>query len=583
MKRYAIWAMAVAVVAAASCTKETEVIAPEAGKQIEFHAVWADDPGTRTVLQSDGTSVWWTPGEEINAFYGNKFSGKFTSTNTSNQELVSFQGTLTVLTGTAETGNEASAYWAVYPYDASNMCDGQSVTLTVPDVQTAKEGTFADKFFPSVATSQSLDLAFYNVCGGVRFSVSQSGIVSVTFKAVGNEPLVGKARVGFGADGVPEVKGVTEGNSEVTVYAPDGGFVPDKYYFAAFLPQTLSQGLSMTFKTMSHFATYSTGSNITVNRSRFGKLDEKDKDLTFVSRPDVPVESVSLDRQSANLAVGKQVTLIATIAPENATDKSVIWSSSDESIASVSSTGVVTGVAVGSAIITVRAVDGGKSATCSVFVKEVLVPEAVDLGLPSGLKWASFNLGASKPEEYGDYYAWGETEPYYSNQDPLTWKAGKSAGYDWPSYKWCKGSNTTMIKYCPHSYYGYNDFTDTKTVLDFWDDAAHVNLGGKWRMPTDTEWTELRDRCAWEATYMNGIYGRKVTGPNGNSIFLPAAGSRNNTSLGYVGSYGYYWSSSLHPDELDRAWDIFFFFAYVSKHDRGNPRCFGLSIRPVTE
>ena len=110
--------VALAVLAVTSCTKETEVKVLEAGKQIEFNAVWADSDATRTVLQSDGTSVWWTPGEEINAFYGNKFSGKFTSTNTSNQALASFQGTLTVMTGTAEAGNEASSYWAVYPYDA---------------------------------------------------------------------------------------------------------------------------------------------------------------------------------------------------------------------------------------------------------------------------------------------------------------------------------------------------------------------------------------------------------------------------------------------------------------------------------
>ena len=315
---------------------------------------------------------------------------------------------LTVMTGTAEAGNEASSYWAVYPYDAANTCDGQSVTLTVPAVQYGVQGSFADKMFPAVATSKSLDLAFYNVCGGVRFSVSQTGIVSVTLKANGNEPLVGKARVGFGSDGVPEVMGITEGKSEVVVYAPDGGFIPGEYYFAAFLPQTLSQGLSMTFKTTSTLATYSTGNIITVNRSRFGKLDEKDKDLSFVPRPDVPVESVSLDKMSVDVAVGKQVTLMATIFPENATNKSVIWASSDEAIVSVSSTGVVTGVAIGSASITVRTVEGGKTATCSVFVKKVIVPEAIDLGLPSGVKWASFNVGASSPEEYGNYYAWGE-------------------------------------------------------------------------------------------------------------------------------------------------------------------------------
>ena len=579
MKRYAIWVMALAVLAAAaSCKKETEMKAPEAGKQIEFYAVWADDPGTRTALQPDGTSVWWTPCEEINAFYGNKFSGKFTSTNTSNKALVSFQGTLTVLTGTAETGNEASAYWAVYPYDAANTCDGQSVTLTVPDVQTAKEGTFADKLFPSIATSQSLDLAFYNVCGGVRFSVSQSGIQSVTFKSNNGESLVGKVKVGFGPEGVPVVKSIISGRSEVTVTAPSGGFVPGKYYFAAFLPGTQSQGLSLTFKTSSHYATYTSENSITVNRSRFGTLSEKDKGLTFSP---IPVESVSLNKTGIEIVIGVAQTLIATVLPENAADKSVTWASSDESIAAVSSDGVVTGVAVGSAVITVTTRDGGKKATCTVSVSEstVPVPEAIDLGLPSGLKWASFNLGASKPEEYGDYYAWGETEPYYSSLDPLTWKEGKEGGYTWSSYKWCMGALYTMTKYCTNSGYGYNGFTDGKTVLDPGDDAAHVNLGGSWRMPTDAEWTELIDKCTWTWTTQNGVKGYIVTGPNGNTLFLPAAGHRHLTSLYMVGSGGYYWSSSLDTDRSDSARNLFFNSIYLDTGQRYG----GISVRPVSE
>lgn len=585
MKRYAFCAAALAVLAVTSCTKETEVKVPEADKQIEFNAVWADSDATRTVLQSDGTSVWWTPGEEINAFYGNKFSGKFTSTNTSNQALASFQGTLTVMTGTAEAGNEASSYWAVYPYDALNTCDGQSVTLTVPAVQYGVQGSFADKMFPAVATSKSLDLAFYNVCGGVRFTVYNSDIQSVIFKANGGEALAGKVKVGFGSDGYPAIKSVLDGRSEVTVTAPSGGFVPGKYYFAALLPGTLSGGLTVTFETSSHRAIYITQS-ITVNRSRFGKLDEKDKDLSFEP---IPVETVSLDKTSLEVGIGLKRTLIATVLPENAANKSVTWSSSDESIVTVSSTGLVTGIALGSAVITVTTVDGRKTAACSIAVIEVPKPDAIDLGLPSGIKWASFNLGASEPEEYGDLYAWGEIEPYYSSLDPLTWKEGKETGYDWPSYKWCMGSNTTLTKYCSDSSYGHNGFTDSKTVLDLEDDAAHVILGGKWRIPTDAEWTELMENCTWIATTQNGVNGRLVTANNGNSIFLPAAGSWwGAVSIDKIslGSYASYWSSSLNTDLPLGAWNIYFNFNQYSgnSYNRGyQARMRGLSVRPVSE
>ena len=210
---------------------------------------------------------------------------------------------------------------------------------------------------------------------------------------------------------------------------------------------------------------------------------------------------------------------------------------------------------------------------------EIRIPEPIDLGLPSGLKWASFNLGATKPEEYGDYYAWGETEPYYSSLDPLTWKEGKENGYYWPSYKWCMGNWRALTKYCSSSTYGYNGFTDTKTVLDPEDDAAHVNLGDKWRIPTDAEWTELRENCTWTWTTQNGVNGRLVTASNGNSIFLPAAGRRWQGDLDTVGSYGYYWSSSLSTDIPYIAWDVRFDSGAVDRSDLN--RCIGSSVRPV--
>lgn len=212
---------------------------------------------------------------------------------------------------------------------------------------------------------------------------------------------------------------------------------------------------------------------------------------------------------------------------------------------------------------------------------EDIIPDAIDLGLPSGLKWASFNLGASAPEEYGDYYAWGETEPYYSSQDPLTWKDGKKDGYSWLSYKWCKGSYKIVTKYCSDSSYGYNGFTDTKTVLDSEDDAASVNLGGNWRMPTYDEFTELKTNCTWEWTQVNGINGRKVTGPNGNSIFLPAAGDLFMLDFKYAGSVGTYWSSSLDAGIPYNAVDFGFNSDLVSWNN--NQRYIGYSVRPVTE
>ena len=212
--------------------------------------------------------------------------------------------------------------------------------------------------------------------------------------------------------------------------------------------------------------------------------------------------------------------------------------------------------------------------------------EYVDLGIVvdgKKIKWATCNVGASKPEDYGDYYAWGEVEPYYSSQDPLTWKEGKT-GYNWASYKWCNGAYNKLTKYCPTdktSYWDGEGSPDGKTVLEPEDDAAHVSLGSKWRMPTDEEWTELRTECTWTRTTQNGVNGRLVTGKNGNSIFLPAAGSWNGTNLNGAGNHGYYWSSSLTTDDTYCAWTVYFYsdIVYRDYYDRFR----GFSVRPVTE
>lgn len=153
--------------------------------------------------------------------------------------------------------------------------------------------------------------------------------------------------------------------------------------------------------------------------------------------------------------------------------------------------------------------------------------EYVDLGL--SVKWATCNVGADSPEDYGDYFAWGETEP--------------KSDYDWDTYKWCRGDYDNLTKYCTKGIYGT---VDNKTQLDLSDDAAHVNWGGSWRMPTYDELNELKEKCTWTWITQNGVKGYKVTSKtNGRSIFLPAAGYRDDSSLNNAGSYGDYWSSSL--------------------------------------
>ena len=194
---------------------------------------------------------------------------------------------------------------------------------------------------------------------------------------------------------------------------------------------------------------------------------------------------------------------------------------------------------------------------------EQFEPEYVDLGL--SVKWATCNVGADSPEDYGDYFAWGEVEPKET--------------YNWSTYKYCNGTNKTLTKYCGHSSYGNNGFTDGKTILDLEDDAATVNWGGAWRMPTDAELTELREKCKWTWTSQNDVNGYKVVGPNGNSIFLPAAGYKDGESLLITRSFGNYWSSSLYPDYSDLAYSVYFYSDVVVRY--GSNRDHGRSVRPV--
>ena len=189
--------------------------------------------------------------------------------------------------------------------------------------------------------------------------------------------------------------------------------------------------------------------------------------------------------------------------------------------------------------------------------------KAVDLGLPSGTKWANMNIGATNPEENGGYYAWGETD--------------EKTNFTWSNYKLCNGSSNTITKYCNNSDFGT---VDNKTILEPEDDAAHVNWGGSWRIPTKEEFDELRNTCYWQWSIVNGINGYKVIGPNGNSIFLPTAG-RHGTGISDKGKYGYYWTSTLLGTTSNRAQYLNFNGNYFGLS--ANNRYYGYSIRPVCE
>ena len=187
--------------------------------------------------------------------------------------------------------------------------------------------------------------------------------------------------------------------------------------------------------------------------------------------------------------------------------------------------------------------DGGVSSSSG----SIAGHEYVDLGL--SVKWATCNVGASSPEGYGNYYAWGETsiKPSYGGGNSRTYR--KEVGDI--------GGNASY-------------------------DAARANWGSTWRLPTWNEIDELIEKCTWTWTTMNGMNGYKVTSKvNGKSIFLPAAGDRGSSSLYFAGSVGLYWSSTSSTSGTRRAYNLYFDSGNVRRH--GSRRHYGQSVRPVSE
>jgi uncharacterized protein (TIGR02145 family) len=194
---------------------------------------------------------------------------------------------------------------------------------------------------------------------------------------------------------------------------------------------------------------------------------------------------------------------------------------------------------------------------------ENAVHDYIDLDLPSGTKWAKCNIGAIKPESYGQYFAWGETMA--------------KTNYSWSTYKYCNGSQESLTKYCDGSGYGLNGFTDQLKILQASDDAATANWGADWRTPTKSEWEELYENTTNKWSTLNGVTGRLFMAKNGQSLFLPAAGNCNNDKLDRTGPRGLYWSSSYRYDI--QAW--YFHFDSGNYYLNGSYRYYGFTVRPV--
>lgn len=461
---------ATALLTLAACTREKNVDFPTGDVTITAKTEISAD--TRTVVESE-THVYWEPGDEIKVFAGGK-SGKFTTDITASAASATFNGTLG-----DDAWTEGMDLWAVYPYSADAVFSDGTITTVLPSEQVARTGSFGKDMNLAVAHSTTPNLQFYNVGGGVRFSLSQDGITEVVLEGLTGETLAGKIKVGF-KDGKPVIQEVTEKKMSITITPSEGGaFKKNDWYYIVTIPGTLESGFKMSFRKDYALDSREFDRSISIKRGIFGTLTHADKE------PGAPYST----------------------------------------------------------------------------------PDAVDLGL--SVKWASFNLGATAPEDAGNFYAWGEILP--------------KDKYDWSTYKWCNGLSTSYTKYCTDSSYGFDGFTDGKTILDPEDDAAHVAFGDNWRMPTYKEASELITKCNWSWTTINGVNGYKVKGKNGYFIFLPAEGYMQGSSLSARGTNSGFWLSELYQNGTTQPLHLWTASSSSTNKLMIGTRSRGLFIRPVYE
>ena len=227
----------VAILGLIGCTRNQEIDIQENGLTLVARTESPAD--TKTVVE-EGVHVYWEPGDEIAVFMGEKMA-KFSTDITAASGTATFKGTFV-----DESWPEELDLWAVYPYSEEAVFDGETITTTISSVQIAREESFAQGANVSIAHSTSSNLQFYNVCGGVRFTVEEEGISSVRFVSSNHEPIAGKVKVSFKND-LPYIDFVIKGEDSIVLYAPEGtAFVPGKFYYFTTLPVSLSAGYTLS-------------------------------------------------------------------------------------------------------------------------------------------------------------------------------------------------------------------------------------------------------------------------------------------------------------------------------------------------
>lgn len=365
-----------------SCSQEGKRESLSEEEELEIiHVSQEFSPDSKTVLLDDG-KVYWSPNDTISVFFGS-YIVPFYNTEVESTAIADFIGNPTVLTAYQEEASGvpgSHTYYGVFPanapkgsgyYGVAPARDNNRLTLFLPAKQSGKAGSFERNINIGIAKSDDFhQLRFFNLCGGVRFRLESSDIVKVIFEGNNDETLAGLVAAQVSDTGIPTVQEVLSSQKSVSLSLENGeAFTPGEWYYMLMLPTALSNGYTMTFLTQDGAKQLVSTSATSIKRSVFSSADKPDKDLPDTN---VPVESVELNITEITLTVlDDEVKLIATVKPDNASDKTVVWSSSDPSVVVVSQEGYIAGLKPGKAVITATA--GKQQATCQVTVEEVVI------------------------------------------------------------------------------------------------------------------------------------------------------------------------------------------------------------------
>ena len=530
----------------------------------------------RTAINPENGQVKWLAGDKILVANGEGETAQFT--------LQSGAGTTE---GTFRTTGEFemdAPFTAAYPQTAT--LTGTTSTFTLPATQTLTEtGTFANGANPMAAYASDGNLYFRNLCGGldVRLLGDNVHVSGIRITGAESEKLNGTFAVDCSANepAIMANQG-TNGTNIVTLNCDAVLDAETATEFFIVLPVgALAQGFTMEVLDGTEVICTKP---LETNLAQIVRNEVKRFNPLLIGETPTPIELPDVVTNQVTDITTTAATVGGEIVSDGGsaiTECGVCYKTGNEDWTCVALT--ATNNAFSTALeglapnttYTVRAYATNEGGTG--YGEEVSFTtlndgggdthEYVDLGLPSGLLWATCNVGAETPEGYGYYFAWGETTP--------------KTTYNWSTYLHCIGSYNNMTKYCQNPGYGYLGFEDDLTVLLPEDDAATANWGSGWRMPTKEEWEELYNNTTVTWTTQNGVNGSLFTASNSNSLFLPAAGHHRPSGLDYVGRYGIYWSSSLYTSYPYYAW--YFDHRSGDCHMSGYYRSNGQSVRAVRE